>query len=61
MQNGCMSEKEKEIKSLSIRFPAHILEQMKEMAKRNHRSLNGEILTAIEEHVKRQMTKGEAC
>jgi predicted transcriptional regulator len=51
----------KRTKALSIRFPAQLLEQMKEMAKRNHRSLNGEILTAIEEHVKRQKTKGEAC
>ena len=48
-----MNEKEKETKSLSIRFPIHILEQMKEIAKRNNRSLNGEILSAFEEHIKR--------
>lgn len=53
MYNGCMSEKEKETKSLSIRFPAHILEQMKEIAKRHNRSLSGEVLTALEEHIKR--------
>ena len=48
-----MSDKEKETKSLSIRFPAHILEQMKEIAKRQNRSLSGEVLTALEEHIKR--------
>jgi predicted transcriptional regulator len=52
---------EKITKALSIRFPAQLLEQMKEIAKRNNRSLNGEILTAIEEHVKRQKTKRYAC
>jgi hypothetical protein len=40
-------------KALSIRFPVHILEQMKEIAKQHNRSLNGEILTAMEEHIKR--------
>ena len=42
------------IKALTLRFPAHVLEQMKEIAKRNNRSLNGEILTALEEHIKKQ-------
>ena len=46
-------KEEKIVKALSIRFPVHLLEQMKEIAKRNNRSLNGEILTAIEEHLKR--------
>jgi len=53
LYNGCMDTKEKEIKSLSIRFPAHILEQMKEIARRHNRSLSGEVLTALEEHIKR--------
>jgi predicted transcriptional regulator len=53
LYNGCMNVKEKDIKSLSIRFPAHILEQMKEIAKRHNRSLSGEVLTALEEHIKR--------
>ncbi len=48
-----MSTKEKETKSLSIRFPIHILEQMKEIAKRHNRSLSGEVLTAMDEHIKR--------
>jgi Ni,Fe-hydrogenase III component G len=47
------AEKEKATKALSIRFPGHILKQMKEIAKQHNRSLNGEILTAIEEHIKK--------
>jgi hypothetical protein len=43
-----------DMKALTLRFPAHILEQLKEIAKRNNRSLNGEILTAMEEHIKKQ-------
>lgn len=42
------------VKTLTIRLPAHLLEQMKEVAKQNNRSLNGEVLTAMEEHVKKQ-------
>jgi hypothetical protein len=43
-----------ETKTLTIRLPAHLLAQMKELAKQHHRSLNGEVLTAMEEHVKKQ-------
>lgn len=43
-----------DIKPLTVRFPEHLLEQIREVAKQNNRSLNGEILTAIQEHVKRQ-------
>ena len=53
LYNGRMRNTEKPTKSLSIRFPARILEQMKEIAKRQNRSLSGEVLTALEEHIKR--------
>jgi predicted HicB family RNase H-like nuclease len=43
-----------EIKTLTIRLPERLLEQMRETAKQNNRSLNGEVLTAMEEHVKKQ-------
>ena len=43
-----------EIKTLTVRFPAPLLEQIREVAKQNNRSLNGEILTAIAEHIKKQ-------
>jgi predicted DNA-binding protein len=45
-----------DIKALTLRFPAHILEQLKAIAKRNNRSLSKEILTAMEEHIKRNQT-----
>ena len=41
-------------RALTIRLPAHLLEQMRAVAKQNNRSLNGEVLTAMEEHVKKQ-------
>jgi predicted HicB family RNase H-like nuclease len=43
-----------DIKALTIRLPEHLLEQIREAAKRNNRSLNGEVLTALEEHAKKQ-------
>jgi predicted HicB family RNase H-like nuclease len=42
------------IKTLTVRFPASLLEQIREAAKQNNRSLNGEIVTAIEEYIKKQ-------
>jgi Arc-like DNA binding domain len=36
-----------DLKALTVRLPAHLLEQMKEVAKQNNRSLNGEVLTAL--------------
>jgi predicted HicB family RNase H-like nuclease len=41
------------IKTLTVRFPVPLLEQIRAVAKQHNRSLNGEILTAIEEHIKR--------
>jgi len=43
-----------ELKTLTVRFPAPLLEQVREVAKKHNRSLNGEILTAIAEYVKKQ-------
>jgi predicted DNA-binding protein len=48
-----MKAHQKETKSLSIRFPVHVLEQMKDIAKRQNRSLSGEVLTALEEPINR--------
>jgi hypothetical protein len=48
-----MNEQRKEIKPLTLRFPAQVLERMKEIAKLHNRSLSGEILTAMQEHIKR--------
>ena len=43
-----------EVKTLTVRFPAPLLEQIRAVAKQNNRSLNGEILTALAEHIKKQ-------
>ncbi|MFL5664522.1 MAG: Arc family DNA-binding protein [Ktedonobacteraceae bacterium] len=43
-----------DIKPLAIRFPAHLLEQIREVAECNNRSPTGEILTALETPVKKQ-------
>jgi hypothetical protein len=43
-----------DMKALTIRLPAYLLEQMKKTAKQNNRSLNGEVLTAMQEHIKKQ-------
>jgi len=43
-----------DVKTRTVRLPAHLLQQMKEVAKQNNRSLNGEVLTAMEEHIKKQ-------
>jgi hypothetical protein len=43
-----------EIKTLTVRFPAPMLEQIRAVAKQHNRSLNGEILTALALHIKKQ-------
>lgn len=39
---------------LTVRFPVDDLETMRRLAKRNHRSLNAEIVHAVAEYVRRQ-------
>jgi hypothetical protein len=46
--------KQDEIKGYTVRLPLHVLEKLRSAAQQNNRSLNGEILTAIEEHLKKQ-------
>lgn len=42
-----------DIKPITVRFPVPLLEQIRESAKQHNRSLNGEVLTAIQEHLKK--------
>jgi len=50
-----MKDREKtDVKPFTVRFPSDLLERMREAAKQNNRSLNGEILTAMDEHIKTQ-------
>lgn len=39
---------------LTVRFPIDDLEAMRRLAKRNHRSLNAEIVHAVAEYIRRQ-------
>jgi hypothetical protein len=44
---------ETRIKSVSIRIPVDVLEELHKVAKNHDRSLNGEVLTAIRDHLKK--------
>ncbi len=46
------------LKTCTIRLSADLLEDMRAIARQHDRSLNGEILTALREHVARYKTKG---
>ena len=39
-------------KSVSIRFPPDLLAEMKRLAKERNRSLNKEVITVLQEHVR---------
>jgi predicted transcriptional regulator len=41
------------IKSVSIRIPVDVLEELHRVAKQHDRSLNGEVLSAIRDHLKK--------
>jgi predicted transcriptional regulator len=46
-------QEETAIKSVSIRIPVDVLEELHQVAKQHDRSLNGEVLTAIRDHLKK--------
>ncbi len=50
---------EKPIKTVTIRIVVDLLEDMRAIARQHDRSLNGEILTALREHVARYKRSGE--
>lgn len=52
-----MEEHDKAIKSVSIRIPIALLEQVKMLASQHDRSLNGEILTALRAYVAKHYPK----
>lgn len=54
MYNKHMNKQEEtSVKSVSIRIPVEMLEELHKVAKTHNRSLNGEVLTAIREHLKK--------
>ena len=48
---------EKQEKAFTIRIALDLLEEMRALAREHNRSLNGEILTALREHVTRHKQK----
>jgi hypothetical protein len=48
------------IKTVTVRISVPLLEQIREVAKQHNRSLNGEILTAIAEYVRKQQKGSQA-
>ena len=44
---------------ITIRIPAEIAEEMRRLAKRHDRSLNGEIVRALREYVAHQEKQGQ--
>ncbi|HAE83675.1 MAG TPA: hypothetical protein DDW33_13080 [Ktedonobacter sp.] len=45
---------EKEIVSTNVRYPKELADAIKRLAEKHHRSINGEIIQAIQEYVQRQ-------
>lgn len=48
-----------EEKSVSIRFPLALLEEMKRIAKQHNRSLNKEVITVLQNYAKDSRQEGE--
>jgi hypothetical protein len=47
----------KDTKSVSIRFPLDLLYVLREIARKNNRSLNGEVIEALQNHAVQQKKK----
>ena len=44
----------KEIVSTNVRYPKELADAIKQLAEKHHRSVNGEIIQAIQEYIQRQ-------
>ena len=51
--NRCMNKPEELPKSFSIRLSVEMLNASRQIAKQHTRSIHGEILTALSEHIKK--------
>ncbi len=54
-KNRCMDEKQKQ--KISILFPVDILKDIREQAKRDERSFNGEVIWILRDYIRQR--KGE--
>jgi predicted transcriptional regulator len=53
VDNGYMDTK-REMVHISIRFPREVAEALKRLAQEHDRSINGEVIRAVKEYIKRQ-------
>ncbi len=53
MYNRRMSTQEEPTKSFSIRISVQMLDALRQVARQHNRSIHGEILTALSEHIKK--------
>ncbi len=47
----------KEFISTNVRYPKEIAEAIKRLAEKHHRSINGEIIQALQEYIQREKKK----
>ena len=47
----------KEFVSTNVRYPKEIAEAIKRLAEKHHRSINGEIIQALQEYIQREKKK----
>ncbi len=55
-----MNTREEPTKSFSIRIEVSLLDALRQVAKQHNRSMHGEILTAIREHIKKSRDRNTA-
>ena len=50
---------EKQEKSVSIRFPVSLLDALRKIAKEDNRSLNGEVITILQDYISGRTRQGK--
>jgi predicted DNA-binding protein len=47
------------VKYVSIRFPVEVLEEVRELSREEHRSINGTVLEAVERYLRARRGRGQ--
>ncbi|HKV58317.1 MAG TPA: Arc family DNA-binding protein [Ktedonobacteraceae bacterium] len=50
---------EKEIIAITTRYPKEVVEALKQLAQDHHRSLNSEVIQALQEYIQRHQKAGK--